>query len=347
MFGEKHKKEMPLLGMLGLGGGVGSNLSGGAAPIQASGGTKTTSGVYTIHTFTSNDNFVVSSGSGTVDVLVIGGGGGGGKDHYTGGSGGYNGRGTGGGGAGTLKYFTGLPLEPGTYPATIGNGGQGAPNPNQDYVGNDGQTTSFGASPLPFHVVSPGGGGGGGSGPGPNYAGRPGGSSGGSSNGQDSPAGTAATGHPQGVDQVSPPIGWGNKGGNGIPSEPYSEGGGGGGAGAAGNNGGGNPRGDGGVGATYTISGSPVMYAGGGGAGGRGGSGNGGETGGVWNGSSVESGGPLAGAGAGGSSPGGDGSNASANTGSGGGGAGTNPPTSTAGTGGNGGSGIVIVRYLT
>ena len=33
MFGEKHKKEMPILGMLGLGGGVGSNLvGGGVAP---------------------------------------------------------------------------------------------------------------------------------------------------------------------------------------------------------------------------------------------------------------------------------------------------------------------------
>ena len=119
MFGEKHKKEMPLLGMLGMGGGVGSNLSGGAASIEASGGTKTTSGVYTIHTFTSSGSLVVASGSGSVDVLVVGGGGGGGKDHYTGGSGGYNGRGTGGGGAGTLKYFEGLPLEPGTYPLLL------------------------------------------------------------------------------------------------------------------------------------------------------------------------------------------------------------------------------------
>ena len=36
---------MPLLGMLGMGGGVGSNLSGGAASI----GTKTLQRVYTIH----------------------------------------------------------------------------------------------------------------------------------------------------------------------------------------------------------------------------------------------------------------------------------------------------------
>ena len=48
--------------------------------IQASGGTKTTSGIYTIHTFTSNANFVVSSvgGPGQVEYLILGGGGGGG-----------------------------------------------------------------------------------------------------------------------------------------------------------------------------------------------------------------------------------------------------------------------------
>ena len=61
MFCEKHKKESPILGMLGMGGGAGSNLVGGVGPISASGGTKTTSGDYTIHTFNSPDTFQVDS----------------------------------------------------------------------------------------------------------------------------------------------------------------------------------------------------------------------------------------------------------------------------------------------
>ena len=49
--------------------------------ISASGGTKTTSGDYTIHTFTSDANFIVASvgGPGQVEYLILGGGGGGGK----------------------------------------------------------------------------------------------------------------------------------------------------------------------------------------------------------------------------------------------------------------------------
>ena len=77
MFSEKHKKEMPFLGLLGMGGGIGSNLVGGAGGVDASGGTKTTSGIYTIHTFTSPGNFVVTNG-GEVEYLIVGGGGGGG-----------------------------------------------------------------------------------------------------------------------------------------------------------------------------------------------------------------------------------------------------------------------------
>ena len=85
MFSEKHKKEMPFLGMLGMGGGIGSNLvaGGGVASIDASGGTKTTAGSYTIHTFTSSGSLVIASGDGDVDYLIVGGGGGGGKDNYT------------------------------------------------------------------------------------------------------------------------------------------------------------------------------------------------------------------------------------------------------------------------
>ena len=70
------KKEAPLLGLQGLGGGLGF-LAGGSAPIQASGGTTVTFGVYKAHIFENptSDNFVVNSGSGDIDILVVGGGG--------------------------------------------------------------------------------------------------------------------------------------------------------------------------------------------------------------------------------------------------------------------------------
>ena len=149
---------------------------GGAASIDASGGTKTTAGSYTIHTFTSSGSLVIASGGGDVDYLLVGGGGGGGKDNYTGGSGGHNGRGTGGGGAGLLRYVTGTTVTPGTYPVTVGPGGDGAPRSggNGAFVGEDGTASAIGGG---INVTAAGGGGGGGSGPGPNYAGLPGGSS--------------------------------------------------------------------------------------------------------------------------------------------------------------------------
>ena len=57
---------------------------GNVAPpgFSATGGTKTTSGNYTIHTFTSSGSFVVNAGSGEVEYVVVAGGGGGGG-YYT------------------------------------------------------------------------------------------------------------------------------------------------------------------------------------------------------------------------------------------------------------------------
>lgn len=57
--------------------GFGYNVSGfGAFPsrgasIDATGGTKTTSGDYTIHTFTSSGTFTVNSGSGDVGIWLL------------------------------------------------------------------------------------------------------------------------------------------------------------------------------------------------------------------------------------------------------------------------------------
>ena len=72
----------PLLARLGLGRsgfGFGKN-SGGSVPFSATGGTKTFSGSYTIHTFTTpgSETFTVSAGQNNVEIVAIGGGGGGG-----------------------------------------------------------------------------------------------------------------------------------------------------------------------------------------------------------------------------------------------------------------------------
>ena len=54
---------------------------------SATGGTITTYGIYTVHTFLTSSNFVCS-GSGPVDVMLVGGGGGGGTGGQGGGAGG-------------------------------------------------------------------------------------------------------------------------------------------------------------------------------------------------------------------------------------------------------------------
>ncbi len=98
------------------------------APISASGGTKTTSGVYTIHTFTSSGSLVVSSTAvglpNAIEYLVVAGGGGGGcHSAGGGGGGGYRssvGSESSGGGGSTESTITAAVK---TYPVTMGAGG--------------------------------------------------------------------------------------------------------------------------------------------------------------------------------------------------------------------------------
>ena len=59
--------------------------------LTATGGTVTTSGAYKIHTFTTNGNFTVSSGSKSIDYLIVGGGGSTGNSWTSGGGGGGGG----------------------------------------------------------------------------------------------------------------------------------------------------------------------------------------------------------------------------------------------------------------
>jgi hypothetical protein len=143
MFNEFNKKESPILGMLGMGGGIAR--AGGDSAIEASGGTTTTFGSYKAHIFElgTSDNFVVTAGSGNIDLLVVGGGGAG--------CGGGSGK-SGGGGAGAVIHETGFSVSPGTYPITVGAGGAPAGRP-----GTDGGNSSFSST----HIARGGGGGGG------------------------------------------------------------------------------------------------------------------------------------------------------------------------------------------
>ena len=100
---EHHRKESPILSLLGLGGGIGGGLAGGgsATNTEASGGVihEYTDGTdkYKVHVFTHPGSFTVTTvGSETdADFLVVGGGGGGGwgSNAYGGGggAGGYRG----------------------------------------------------------------------------------------------------------------------------------------------------------------------------------------------------------------------------------------------------------------
>ena len=68
------KKEKPLQGLAGMGGGVVSrNLVAGGG-LGASGGTVTTHNGYTVHTFTysgSPEPFTVDSGTGNANILLV------------------------------------------------------------------------------------------------------------------------------------------------------------------------------------------------------------------------------------------------------------------------------------
>jgi hypothetical protein len=209
-----HKKESPILSMLGIGGGIGSKLIGGAAGFSASGG-NIADGVapgngYKYHTFGAPGNFVADA-DGTIDLLVIGGGG--------------TGHGFGGGGAGAVVHVTDYSLSAGTYPVTIGDGdilpAGAAPSTDQLARINGDDTT--------FHtIVTAGGGGASQEILYPNIAGQPGGSGGGGdgSNSPGDPGGSAVNPGNLGGGTY-----YGNAGGSGGPR---ADGGGGGGAGGAG-----------------------------------------------------------------------------------------------------------------
>lgn len=101
------------------------------AQTNATGGTVTTSGGYTIHTFTGSGTFTVTSPIASMDVVVVGGGGGGGHQH------------AGGGGAGGVITLTGVAPGVQAYSIVVGNGGAGCTW--YPYTGqNGGNSSAFG-----------------------------------------------------------------------------------------------------------------------------------------------------------------------------------------------------------
>lgn len=208
-------------------------------PVTATGGTITnyTDGnglVWTVHTFTSTANLVVTSG-GTVSYLVVAGGGPGGGGQYN----------SGGGGAG--GFLTGnLSIVSGNYVITVGAGGAGTTT-----RGTNGSNSSFSTAVAV-------GGGAGGSHPSNPINGLDGGSGGGGSQGGSAGGnGVAGQGNAGGGNWYAAGAGGGGAGASvptGTGSNPYN---------------GNTVAVTGGIGLQSSITGTAVYYAGGGGAGQR------------------------------------------------------------------------------
>ena len=99
---------------------------------SATGGTITTSGDYTIHTFTSDGTFTPNMAS-EVEYLVVAGGGGGGRETYYGS----------GGGAGGYLTATGFAVAATGLTVTIGAGGAGNSGGGSPYTGANGSNSVF------------------------------------------------------------------------------------------------------------------------------------------------------------------------------------------------------------
>lgn len=219
---------------------------------SATGGTITTDGDYTVHTFSSVgfDTFNISGVSGSLEVealIVAGGGGGGGSD------------GAGGGAGGLIHtYFN---FTDGDYNVTVGDGGIGGTATT--YPPEQGGNSIFNIT------TAIGGGPGGGNGQEP--ASRNGGSGGGADNDPIPGLGIVGQGY-DGGGQTGWSGAYGCGGGGGASEVGYD------GTTAAGGNGG--------DGSAYSINGTSITYAGGGGGGryltgtlGTGGAGGGGDAG--------------------------------------------------------------------
>jgi len=340
------RKEKPFLGLIGLGGGVGSNLVAGAFNyVEATGGllmdyeSPSSPGTYyRAHVFTSSGTFAVSAG-GEVEYIVVGGGGGGNAE-YQGAA----------GGAGGYLTDSGTPVSVGSYTITVGGGGAASVADNVPAL--PGNTSSFGTP-----ITAYGGAGGGGK---KSAADNGGSGAGGSTPSQGNAAGSYGLNPSTPAPIIAtfplytPGTTQGYPGGANPGSAPTLGGGGGGGAGGAGQ-GGSSPQvgGAGGIGvqAPATFR-NPNNYMGapgpGGGyfwfAGGGGGGFEPGGTGGGGGGGTVPA--PYAGGGPGGNDPDGVGPTRGLTNTGGGAGAYNHPGAGTFAVGlSEGGSGLVAIVY--
>lgn len=214
-----NKKEAPLLGLQGSGGGLGY-LAGGASlgPFVASGGTKTgPEGGYYYHEYTPatpspQKVFTVTDGIADIEIAIQGAGGAGGGGSYPRGGAG------GGGGATGIWTITGVTIN--THPITTG---ADLPHPNGTGEGDAGGYSQI-SHPSAGYVRAGGGGGGqpangpgaggaGGTNSDPwsaatitgDYTGANGGNGGGAPNGS---AGGNSGGYPQPVSNPQPNALW-------------------------------------------------------------------------------------------------------------------------------------------
>ena len=203
--------------------------------INATGGTITTSGGYTIHTFTASGTFTVLSnyGNAAIEVLIVAGGGGGSF--------------SGGGGAGGFIEGT-YAVTASSYSVVIGGGGNSSSGAAR---GVNGTNSTF------LGLTAIGGGGGGGNAYAPGGNGGDGGSGGGGGAATESTTGGA------GLQPGSASGGYGYGGGSNYPGSPFPSGGGGG-AGSIGGNASTTVGGAAGTGRYSSISGASIGYAGGG-----------------------------------------------------------------------------------
>ena len=248
MFNNWHKKEKPIQGMMGFGGGAASKLvsKAQANPFTGTGGTNTVeTGGYRYHFFRYGgpNTFTVDpqyGGDATgLEILVIAGGGGGGN------------RTGGGGGAGGIAFAHNIPLN--TIPSAVA--GTDIPVVVGDYVQSgtapdrQGGNTIF-APGAPYEVFAAGGGSGG-------TDGHPaaGGGSGGGTH-----YNATVGGATQPNENVNKPwvSNYGHPGTNGYTPHPW-ESGAGGGAGGQGSNSNGPQRGTAGAGQLFPTFSSPVF----------------------------------------------------------------------------------------
>ena len=167
MFDKFFKKESPILGLLGLAGGI---ARGSAAGFESSGGTRIVVGNDVIHAFTSPGTLEFNELYTSTKIILVAGGGSGAYHRSDGAGAGHYA--TGGGGAGGVYVETGTTFTPGSYPISIGSGGA---NQTSDPVSSPNGAGSNG-NPSTALGRQAYGGGGGGAAP---ETGNPGGSGGG------------------------------------------------------------------------------------------------------------------------------------------------------------------------